>query len=103
MIAEYRKLELLSKLRLVFTDLPMGEDGGSIFGMKSLAQEIQNRIEPLAKNPDEYKYLIDAASVMIIKSKGAEVQIIDTKNGDVLRKEDLVKKHGIFLKPKKNL
>ncbi len=93
-ISDVRKIELLKFCREVMTDLPT-----AVFGNKSLAQELLNRIEAYAKKPDEFQYMVDAVTYQIQKSKGAEIQIIH--KGRVVSREVLAKEFGIFLQPKK--
>jgi hypothetical protein len=78
-------------------------------GPKSLAQEICNRCEQVAKDttkphysiPDDYQYLVDTCTILIDKSRNQEIKIV--KNGKVLTRENLALNYGVFLKPKKKL
>lgn len=94
-LSDVRKKELLNHCRSILTDLPT-----SVLGNQSLAQEISNRIESITKKPDEYKYLVDAITFLIDKSKGKEIQI--AYQGRILSREVLAKEFGVFLAPKKS-
>jgi transcription elongation factor Elf1 len=79
----------------------------AVKGTKSVAQEICNRCEQVAKDTargtsqisDDYQYLIDTCTILIEKSKNKEIQV--AKNGQILTREKLAFDYGIFLKPKK--
>ena len=79
MIHRTRKIVLVNSCRLIFSGLPeeMRKQGTSITGNKALAQVIINRCESIAKNPDEFKYMIDTISVMM---KGIDKQGIILPN-----------------------
>jgi hypothetical protein len=104
-----RKLELLKFIPAIMTDLIDINDIGSEMkkGPKSIAQEICNRCEQVAKDtasrgtqiPDDYQYLVDTCTILIEKSKNKEIQV--AKNGQILTREKLAFDYGIFLKPKK--
>lgn len=96
-LSEEKKKNLLKHVQFIMTDLPVGKHG-SVKGNQSLAQEVINRIEQITKNPDEFKYLVDAVSLLILKSKGAEAKIM--YNGVELTREVLAKDFGVFLAPK---
>lgn len=78
-------------------------------GPKSIAQELCNRCEQVAKDTasrganisDDYQYLIEVVSILIEKSKNKDIQIM--KDGKILTREKLALDYGIFLKPKKQL
>jgi hypothetical protein len=103
MPSDFRKKELLIAAQLILTNVIDPDEikagAGSIFGPESLAAEIQNRIELVAKTPDDYKYLVDAVSILILQSKDKEVTI--KHKGRVLTDKDLAERHGIFVSLKK--
>ena len=104
-----RKKELLKFIPAIMTDLidisNPGNDAKK--GPKSLAQEICNRCEQVAKDtarrgtliPDDYQYLIDVCTILIEKSRNKEIQV--SKNGKILTRENLALNYGVFLTPKK--
>ena len=92
MISDVRKLELCKKAQHILVDLPQ-----AVKGNQSLAQEIANRIEVIAKTPHEYAYLVDVVSELVRQSKGKEIKIF--YKGKELTRENLVKDHGVFLAP----
>lgn len=93
-LSETRKKELILHCGKVLQDL----DLQAIKGTSSLVQEILNRIESVSSKVDEYKYMVDVITYLLLDTKGKEMEIL--YRGRPVSKEMLAKDFGIFLTPK---
>ena len=72
-----RKRELITKAQLIFYGIPVGMNAPNdipIIGNASLAQIVANRINSIAKNSEEFKYLTDVVINLMLDTKGQEVR-----------------------------
>jgi hypothetical protein len=74
-----KKEELTQKCRLILYDIPVGANSfndSPVRGNKALAQVVVNRINSIAKNSEEFKFMRDVFINMLKDTRGKEVERI---------------------------
>lgn len=69
MINGGRKVNLVNQCRLIMIGLPKG------LGKAAKTQAIINRMESIAHDPEEFQYMTNVITTMVIRTKGAEVEV----------------------------
>lgn len=81
MIPSGRKVNLINQCRLIMVGLPPK------LGKQAKTQAIINRLESITHNPEEFQFCVDTITVMVMQTKGAEVEVY--QNGKLLTREQL--------------
>ena len=79
MINDVRRRKLIENCQLIFVGIPVGKNSFKdtpIIGNMSLAQVVVNRINSIAKNPDEFKFMVDTITAMLKDTVGKDVHKI---------------------------
>lgn len=78
-LSDIRRKELISKCQLIFYGIPVGKKAPHdtpVIGNRSLAQVVTNRLVSIAKDSEEFKFMLDVTSQMLRKTKDQTVRKI---------------------------